>query len=115
MVAADLGRALLLFSVPLAAWRGGLHLEQLYLVQFLVGVLTVVFDVAYQSWLPSLIPSQHLVEGNSKLEMSDSVAQIAGPGLGGRADPGAYCPGCHPGGCTLLSRLGTLAGLDSLG
>jgi len=83
MVAADLGRALLLFSVPLAAWRGGLHLEQLYLVQFLVGVLTVVFDVAYQSWLPSLIPSQHLVEGNSKLEMSDSVAQIAGPGLGG--------------------------------
>jgi len=83
MVAADLGRALLLFSVPLAAWRGGLHLEQLYLVQFLVGVLTVVFDVAYQSWLPSLIPSEHLVEGNSKLEMSDSVAQIAGPGLGG--------------------------------
>ncbi len=83
MLAADLGRALLLFSVPLAAWLGRLHLEQLYLVQFLVGVLTVVFDVAYQSWLPSLIPSEHLVEGNSKLEMSDSVAQIAGPGLGG--------------------------------
>lgn len=83
MVAADLGRALLLFSVPLAAWLGRLHLEQLYLVQFLVGVLTVVFDVAYQSWLPSLVPSEHLVEGNSKLEMSDSVAQIAGPGLGG--------------------------------
>jgi len=83
MVAADLGRALLLVSVPLAAWLGRLHLEQLYLVQFLVGVLTVVFDVAYQSWLPSLVPSEHLVEGNSKLEMSDSVAQIAGPGLGG--------------------------------
>ncbi len=82
MVAADLGRALLLFSVPLAAWLGRLHLEQLYLVQFLVGVLAVVFDVAYQSWLPSLVPSEHLVEGNSKLEMSDSVAQIAGPGMG---------------------------------
>lgn len=83
LVAADVGRALLLGSIPLAHAFGALHLSQLYAVSLLAGVLTVFFDVAYQSVLPSLVGREHLVEGNAKLEGSRSAAQLAGPGLAG--------------------------------
>jgi MFS family permease len=83
MIAADLGRAALLGSIPAAAFSGVLRMELLYAVGFLVGVLTVFFDVAYQAYLPSLVRREELVEGNSKLEVSRSVAQIAGPGVAG--------------------------------
>jgi MFS family permease len=83
LIGADVGRALLLGSIPVAALLGLLRIEQLYLVAFLVGILTVFFDVAYQAFLPALVPRARLVEGNSKLEASRSIAQIAGPGLGG--------------------------------
>src|SRR5262249_28102112 len=49
----------------------------------ITGVLTVFFDVAYQSYLPSLVDREHLVDGNSKLEISRSAAQLGGPGLAG--------------------------------
>jgi MFS family permease len=83
LIWADLGRALLLGTIPLAAYLGRLSMEQLYLVGFLTGVLTVFFDVAYQSYLPSLIEREQMVEGNSKLELGRSAAQIAGPGVAG--------------------------------
>lgn len=83
LIAADLGRAMLLLSVPVAWLLDSLLIHQLYLVGFLVGVLTVFFDVAYQSYLPSLVGREQLVEGNGKLAVSNSVARIAGPGLAG--------------------------------
>src|SRR5205814_8235564 len=83
LIIADVGRALLLGSIPLSALLGRLGIEQLYAVGLLTGVLTVFFDVAYQSYLPVLVKREHLVEGNSKLEVSRSVAQIAGPGVAG--------------------------------
>jgi MFS family permease len=83
LVAADLGRALALGSVPLAAAIGHVTIWQLYIVGFVTGTLTVFFDVAYQSYLPSLVAKEQLVEGNAKLELSRSGAQIAGPGLAG--------------------------------
>lgn len=83
LVSADLGRALLLGSIPAAHWAGVLTIWQLYAVGFAVGVCTVFFDVSYQSYLPSLVTRKQLVEGNSKLEVSRSGAQLAGPGLGG--------------------------------
>lgn len=83
LLGADLGRAVLLGSIPVAALLGLLRLEQLYVVGFLVGICTVFFDVAYQSFLPSLVGRKQLVEGNSKLEMSRSVMQLTGPGLAG--------------------------------
>src|SRR5689334_19840735 len=70
MIAADLGRALLLLSVPLAYLLGWLRIEQLYLVAALVGVLSLFFDVAYRALLPGLVQRDHLMEGNSKLGMS---------------------------------------------
>jgi MFS family permease len=83
LVTADIGRALLLGSVPVAYWADVLTIWQLYVVGFAVGVLTVFFDVSYQSYLPSLVDRKQLVEGNSKLEISRSGAQLAGPGLAG--------------------------------
>ncbi len=83
LIAADAGRALALGSIPLAAVIGHVTIWQLYAVGFATGTLTVFFDVAYQSYLPSLVAREQLVEGNSKLELSRSGAQIAGPGLAG--------------------------------
>jgi MFS family permease len=83
LIAGDLGRAVLLATIPLAYALGDLTLTQLYIVGFLVGVHTVFFDVAYQSYLPQLVDRETLVEGNSKLQMTVSGAAIAGPGLSG--------------------------------
>jgi MFS family permease len=83
LLMANLGRALLLASVPLAALLGLLRVELLYLTAFAAGLLTVFFDVAYLAYLPALASREHLVEGNAKLELSRSVAQVAGPGAAG--------------------------------
>ncbi len=83
MIAADLGRTILLSSIPLAAVLGVLRIEQLYAVALLVSVLTVFFDVAYQAYLPSLVDRDDLVEGNSKLQASSSIAEVAGFSLAG--------------------------------
>jgi MFS family permease len=83
LVIADLGRALLLGSIPVAHFLGVLHLGQLYVVGFVVGICTVFFDVSYMSYLPSLVARDQLVEGNSKLEISRSGSQLAGPGTAG--------------------------------
>jgi MFS family permease len=83
LIAGDFGRAALLMSVPLAYVLDVLTLGQLYVVGFLVGTCTVFFDVAYQSYLPSLVERKEIIEGNSKLEISRSAAQIAGPGFAG--------------------------------
>lgn len=83
LMAADLGRALLLLTVPLAAMLGMLSLPLLYVIAFLVGILSVLFEVAYNAFLPSLVRRDELVEGNSKLLASASAAEIAGPGIAG--------------------------------
>src|SRR5438045_4534708 len=83
MVTADLGRVVALGSIPLAAAVGHLTLAQLYIAGFVTGTLTVFFDVSYQSYLPSIVEREQLVDGNAKLEISRSAAQIGGPGLGG--------------------------------
>src|SRR6266849_1214454 len=83
LIAADFGRAAALASIPLAYVAGALTLGQLYVVGFFAGVLTVFFDVSYQSYLPSLVERDQLGDGNSKLQISGSAAQVAGPGLAG--------------------------------
>ena len=83
LITGDVGRALLLGSVPVAYWFGELTIGQLYVVGLLTGVLTVFFDVAYQSYLPHLVGTENLVEGNAKLEAVRGVNQIAGPTVAG--------------------------------
>ena len=83
LITADIGRAAVLGSIPLAYFLDVLTLGQLYLVGLLAGTFTVFFDLSYQSYLPSLVERDELGEGNSKLEVSRSGAQVAGPGLAG--------------------------------
>lgn len=83
LITGDLGRAAVLLSIPLAAVLGGLSMPHLYAVGVLVGVLTVFFDVAYQAYLPALVDRRQLVEGNSKLEATRSLANLAGPSIAG--------------------------------
>ena len=79
----DLGRALALASIPLAYAFDVLTMWQLYTVVLVTGVLTVFFDVAYQSYLPVLVERDRLVEGNAKLETSRAGAQLGGPAAAG--------------------------------
>ncbi len=83
LIAADLGRAALLLTIPLASMWGVLRIELLVAVAFLVGVLSLLFDVAHLAFLPSLIDREHLVDGNAKLEVTAAGAQVVGPGVGG--------------------------------
>jgi MFS family permease len=83
LVGADLGRAVLLGLIPLAALLGILHLEVLYVVAFLAGILTVVFDIAVTSYVPALVARENLVQANSQLQLGTSVTQVAGPGIAG--------------------------------
>jgi MFS family permease len=83
LIGADVARAVLLGSIPLAFIGGWLTLLQVYLVAFAAGTLEVFFDVAYQSYLPSIVRRDELVEGNSKLELSRAGSSVIGPTVAG--------------------------------
>jgi MFS family permease len=83
LVTADVVRAVTLASLPIAYLAGVLTLGQLFVVAAVTGAATVFFDVAYQSYLPSLVHRDQIVDGNGKLEASRAVAQVAGPGAAG--------------------------------
>jgi MFS family permease len=83
LVGANLGRAVIFGLVPLGTALGMLNIGLLAVIVFLAATLTVLFDLAYQSYLPSLVGREHLVEGNGKLEGSRSLAQAGGPGAAG--------------------------------
>ncbi len=83
LVAADIGRGVVLMSIPVAYVAHALTMGQLYLVAFATGTLTALFDVADQSYLPAILDRDDLVDGNAHLQVSHAVAQIGGPALGG--------------------------------
>ncbi|MEU4481969.1 MFS transporter [Micromonospora sp. NPDC023966] len=83
MMVANLGRAGLVVVTAVAGLLGLLQVGTLAVALLLVGAATVVFDIAYLSYLPRLVPPGQLVDGNSKLSLSDSAAQVGGPGLSG--------------------------------
>jgi predicted MFS family arabinose efflux permease len=82
MLASDVAQIIVIGSVPVAYAAGVLTLAQLYPVALVSGALEVFFLVAYTSYLPALVGPEQLMEGNSKLATTQSMAQIAGPGLG---------------------------------
>src|SRR5918996_1152689 len=83
LIASDVARAALLATIPLASKLGVLTIELLCTVAFLVGALTVFFDIAHLAFLPALVARGRLVEGNAKLEVTAAGAQVVGPGFGG--------------------------------
>jgi MFS family permease len=83
MIWSDVGRAITFASVPVAHGFGVLTIWQLFAVALVGGVLTVFFDVAYQSYLPFLVGRPNLVQANSKLQGTASVASVVGPSAAG--------------------------------
>ena len=83
LIGDDFIRAGLLLSIPVAYAFGGLRIEQLYVVMFLESCLGALFDAAYPAYVPTLIGRDRLVEGNSRLATSSSIAEIGGPGFAG--------------------------------
>jgi MFS family permease len=83
LIGADVIRAVLLFSIPLAHALGSLGMPQLYVVIFIEAALGALFDAAYPAYVPSLIGLERVVEGNSKLATSSSIAEIGGPSIAG--------------------------------
>jgi len=83
MIAADLGRAAALASVPIAYAFGALTFEQLYVVGFATGLLSVFFFVSYTTLFVVLVPRERYVEGNSLLHGSRALSAVVGPSLGG--------------------------------
>nr|BFE59783.1 MFS transporter [Dactylosporangium thailandense] len=81
--AANLGRAVVYGVIPLTIALDLMNIGLLGVLVFVGATLTVVFDLAYQSYLPSLVGQDDLIDANSRLEGSRSFAQAAGPGLGG--------------------------------
>ena len=83
MIVCDAARLVIIGSVPVAWAAGVLALWQLYVVAVAAGVCTVFFDVAYQSYLPSLMDSGQLIDANGRLQATAEIARLVGPGLGG--------------------------------
>ena len=83
MVWANIGQVLALGSIPLSFALGLLSLNQLFAVALVMSVTAVIFVVAYQSYLPTLVEKEDLIEGNAKLETSSSAALVFGPALAG--------------------------------
>jgi MFS family permease len=83
LVGANLGRAAVLALVPILALTGGLSMAVLYAVALSAGILTTLFDVTYISYIPTLVQREDLVEANSKMQSSQSVAEVGGFGAGG--------------------------------
>lgn len=83
LVLADVGRGVLLLLIPLTAWLGWLQMSWLYIIIFLTGTLSLIFGAAYHAYLPSLVLREQLLDANSRLEISRSAAEIAGPTLAG--------------------------------
>lgn len=83
MIAADVGRCAALVTLPAAALFDALTIGQLWAVAAIASALTVFFDVAYQSYLPTLVQRRDLLEGNSKLETTASIAEVGGFSVAG--------------------------------
>ncbi|WOX10573.1 MFS transporter [Streptomyces sp. N50] len=80
---ANVARCVVLGSLPLAAVLGHLTLAHLYVAALLKGVFDVVFQLAYQAYLPQILGRADLVEGNVKTQLSKSIAMTVGRSAGG--------------------------------
>ncbi|MBV9823023.1 MAG: MFS transporter [Actinobacteria bacterium] len=83
MIATDLGRGVLIGLIPILYYLGDLRMAWLYLIVLLAGILGVFFEVSNQAFIPSLVEPEFVPEANAKFQISQSSAQVAGPGLAG--------------------------------
>jgi hypothetical protein len=93
MIAADLGRAAALFSIPFAAAAGALTMPQLYAVGLVTSALSVFFDSAYQAYLPALVKREELIEGNAKVQGAGSAIEAVSLSISGWLVEALRAPG----------------------
>ena len=83
LIVADVIRAVTIMLIPLLAWFGLLTITHLYFVAFITGIASAIFGIADNTFLPAIVSKDQLVDANSKLEATDSIAEAAGPGIAG--------------------------------
>ncbi|MDB5426519.1 MAG: hypothetical protein JWR43_494 [Phenylobacterium sp.] len=83
LIAADLVRAAILITLPLAAWLHVLSMLQVYAAAALVGASSVLFDIADHAYLPGLVGKSLVIDANAKISATESVAEMGGPALAG--------------------------------
>jgi len=83
LIAADLIRAAILVTLPLAAWLGLLSMLQVYAAAALVAGASVLFDIADHAYLPGLVGKALVTDANAKISVTESVAEMGGPALTG--------------------------------
>ncbi len=83
MIGADVGRFLLIGTIPVLVWTGVAHMQVLYAIVFVAGSLTVLYQLADFAFLPKVVSTEELLDANGKLSASQSAAEISGKGLGG--------------------------------
>lgn len=83
LLMARVGCAVALCAVPLAQRAGMLSIALMCVIAFVIGALGVVDQIAYQAFVPSVVPKDQLVQANSGFMGSESVASVAGPGVAG--------------------------------
>ncbi|MEU4497553.1 MFS transporter [Streptomyces sp. NPDC023998] len=83
MIACDLVSVSTLVSIPLAAWLDALTLQHLFVVALICGTAAVCFNTAYHSYIRIVLDGRNLLVGNAKLQGSEAVTQVAGPGVAG--------------------------------
>jgi hypothetical protein len=83
LIAADLARAAILLTLPVAAWLGLLSMLQVYAAASLVAAASVLFDIADHAYLPGLVGNGLVTDANAKLSATESLAEMSGPALAG--------------------------------
>jgi Na+/melibiose symporter-like transporter len=83
LIASDLGRAVVLIGIPVAAWMGLLDLAEVFIAAALVAAASTLFDIADHAYLPSLVGREQVMEANAKLGTTESIAEMGGPALAG--------------------------------
>lgn len=83
LIIADIGRAVLIAAVPIFWATGNLTVGLVVVIALLSGAFRVLFDIAYQSYVPSLVSPERVVAANAVLSTTESVARVSGPGLAG--------------------------------
>jgi MFS family permease len=92
LILAELARFCAWGSVPIASLAGVLAISQLFIVQAVLGVATVVSDIAGQAILPSILPEDRLIDGNAKLAVGETACDVAGPVVCGALVSAASAP-----------------------
>lgn len=83
LMLSDLGRAFLVFCVPILAGLHLLGMDSLYTLGFCIGTLTVFFDVGYQAYLPTILEREDVISANSQMQSSKTATQVVGPTISG--------------------------------